>query len=281
MSPESIDLVRAGGEQFAKVWTGILTTALRETCTVTVNRLDHVRLSDVISDLQAPVVLFTFTTPPLDLPVILVLPRRAALICIDRMLGGGTVGDQVDRPLSGIDSSLLSHLAAGMLPTLPGCFIALRLGEARLVSIEETTADEPRELPVEDVLAVRVDLLLGETDAQAALCLPGMAVAKQLLGPAGRSRSSGAARADFRSLVGRALQPVAIEVAIEFRPAVITPEQLFQLSVGDVLPLRHPTTAPLSVTAAGTVVARAVPGAEGRIMAVLIVDPSSQEASAW
>ena len=131
------------------------------------------------------------------------------------------------------------------------------------------------------MLAVRVDLLLGETEALAALCLPGVAVAKQLLGPAGRSRSTAGARVDFRGLLGRAVQPVTIEVAVEFRPAVITPAQLFQLSVGDVLPLSHPMTAPLSVTAAGTVVARAVPGAEGRTMAVLVVDPSSQEASTW
>jgi len=281
MSPESIDMVRAGGEQFAKVWTGILTTALREACTVTVARLDHVRLSDVVADLQAPVVLCTFSTPPLDLPVLLVLPRRVALVCIDRMLGGGTVGDQPDRSLTAIDSSLLSHLAAGLLPTLPGCFLALGLSEAQLVSIEETTVEDPAELPVEDVLAVRVDLLLGATEAQAALCLPGVAVAKQLLGPAGRSRSTGPTRVDFRSQLGRALQPVTIEIAVEFRPAVIRPAQLFQLSVGDVLPLSHPTTAPLSITAAGTVVARAVPGAEGSNLAVLIVDPKSQEASAW
>ena len=281
MSPESIDMIRAGGEQFAKVWTGILTTALREACTVTVARLDHVRLSDVVADLQAPVVLCTFATPPLDLPVLLVLPRRVALVCIDRMLGGGTVGDQPDRSLTAIDSSLLSHLAAGLLPTLPGCFLALGLSEAQLVSIEETTVEDPAELPVEDVLAVRVDLLLGATEAQAALCLPGVAVAKQLLGPAGRSRSTGPTRVDFRSQLGRALQPVTIEIAVEFRPAVIRPAQLFQLSVGDVLPLSHPTTAPLSITAAGTVVARAVPGAEGSNLAVLIVDPKSQEASAW
>ena len=92
---------------------------------------------------------------------------------------------------------------------------------------------------------------------------------------------TGPARVDFRSQLGRALQPVTIEIAVEFRPAVIRPAQLFQLSVGDVLPLSHPTTAPLSVTAAGTVVARAVPGAEGSNLAVLIVDPKSQEASAW
>jgi len=44
--------------------------------------------------------------------------------------------------------------------------------------------------------------------------------------------------------------------------------------VGDVVSLGHRTSRPLSVTSASTTFARAIPGASGRTLAALIVDPN-------
>ena len=52
---------------------------------------------------------------------------------------------------------------------------------------------------------------------------------------------------------------------------------LANLQLGDVLPLRHNLSAPLSVTAADVTFAHAVPGSQGKRLAVLVVDPPEEE----
>jgi flagellar motor switch protein FliM len=281
VSPESVALVRMGGERFAEIWAAELSATLRVATTVAVTDIQHLRLSDVVADVGAPVSVTEIATPPLALPFVLVLPRATALQCIDWMLGGGAASAQPERPISDIDAALLPHLLTAALAALPRCFPELRLAEGVHRATYQNSLEDPAELPIEDVLAIQFQLLFGEVEARAALCLPGISVAEQLQSAHGRPATAAANGKSFRDQVSAALTPVRLEVAAEFRPVALSPKQLLSLAVGDVLRLNHSVSTPLAITAAGTVVARGVPGADGNKLAVLVVDPSNQEQSAW
>nr|WP_269205352.1 FliM/FliN family flagellar motor C-terminal domain-containing protein [Motilibacter aurantiacus] len=68
------------------------------------------------------------------------------------------------------------------------------------------------------------------------------------------------------------MQDVPVEVAVRFAGTAARPRDLVNLQVGDVLPLKHNTGDPLTVTAADIVFAHAVPGAAGKRLAVLVVE---------
>jgi flagellar motor switch protein FliM len=317
LTPEAMVSLRAASTTLAKRWSTTLSVSLREACAVTVTRLVETRLSDVLHDMNAPAVLSVLEVQPLSMPGLLVLPRLAALVCVDRMLGGGGAIEQVDRPLTDLDTALFSHLVSGFATEVAGGFEVLGLTRCRLERFIQhdpapaadpsapgdpatqatqatqatptTAADAPAEnaddaepLPLDMVLSIGLDLVLGPVVLSGSLCLAGPSVARQLQGSAvGRPEPTEPVQQDFYGLLTQALQPVPVDVSVRFRPTTLSPVQLFTLAVGDVLPLAHPVSTPLAVTAGGAVLAHAVPGAEGQHLAVLIVEPSSLEAAPW
>jgi flagellar motor switch protein FliM len=83
-----------------------------------------------------------------------------------------------------------------------------------------------------------------------------------------RARKAAAERTQQR------LADVEVPFAVRFDPIRMPSSLIGRLEVGDVVTLNHRTARPLSVTSASTTFARAVPGASGKQLAVLIVDPT-------
>jgi flagellar motor switch protein FliM len=75
-------------------------------------------------------------------------------------------------------------------------------------------------------------------------------------------------------LTQRRLVDVEVPVAARFDAIRMPSSAIGRLEVGDVVHLGHRTSRPLSVVSASTTFAKAVPGAAGRTLAVLIVDPT-------
>nr|WP_276511157.1 FliM/FliN family flagellar motor C-terminal domain-containing protein [Kineosphaera limosa] len=67
------------------------------------------------------------------------------------------------------------------------------------------------------------------------------------------------------------MHDVALPVTVAFDSISLPSKDLLQLEVGDVLPLRHPTNQPLTMSADGVIVAKAVPGSHGNRLACQIV----------
>ena len=74
------------------------------------------------------------------------------------------------------------------------------------------------------------------------------------------------------------LASAPIDVTVRFRPVRMRSEDIVGLSPGDVVPLAHPVTAPLTVTVNDTTFAHAVPGNQGSRLACLVV-PAPKEDS--
>ncbi len=83
-------------------------------------------------------------------------------------------------------------------------------------------------------------------------------------------------RAQSNLTAGLSLAP--LDVAVRFQPIRMRTDDIIDLRPGDVVPLGHPITVPLSVVVNDTVFAHAVPGTQGARLACLIV-PSPKEDS--
>jgi flagellar motor switch protein FliM len=57
----------------------------------------------------------------------------------------------------------------------------------------------------------------------------------------------------------------------------MTPRDLVTLRPGDIVPLEHPVTAPLTVSSAGVTFAHAVAGSSGNRLACLVVPPPKED----
>ncbi len=147
---------------------------------------------------------------------------------------------------------------------------------APVTPVVESLESDPQFLqiaaPSEPVMVAEFDVRIGEQLAASTLCIP-----FATLQPAWtRSRSSRATHRtekDERAAqaVERQLQAVPVELSVAFREVTVTSSQMLSLTVGDVLPLRHPVAQPLTVTADGVQVAAAVPGSHGQHLACQIV----------
>jgi flagellar motor switch protein FliM len=87
-------------------------------------------------------------------------------------------------------------------------------------------------------------------------------------------------RAQAARTIAARLEDVPVQVAVRFDATLTGPGELADLAVGDVVTLRHPTSRPLTVSAADLVFAHAVPGAAGKRLAVLVVEPPAEEDAA-
>ena len=75
------------------------------------------------------------------------------------------------------------------------------------------------------------------------------------------------------------LMHAAIDVSVRFGTVSLTSGDILDLQVGDVVPLHHHTTKPLTVLASGIACLNATPGRRGKRLACMIVDPPEDEDS--
>ena len=86
-----------------------------------------------------------------------------------------------------------------------------------------------------------------------------------------------AVRRTAQEKITEGLASAPIEVAVRFRPVRMRSDDIVGLQPGDVIPLAHPVSAPLTVTVNDTTFAHAVPGNQGSRLACLVVPDPKEE----
>ena len=130
------------------------------------------------------------------------------------------------------------------------------------------------------VVVATYDVRIGSKESTASLCIPFAAlqpVLEQVSGNALFADRKGVDPEESARAVAARLTGVPVDVAVRFDAVTLTSTEILDLQLGDVLPLRHPVNAPLSVVAAGRTCAAAVPGSKGRRLAFMIVHPDAKD----
>ena len=267
-------------ETFARQFTTILSTTLRSVSQVSVASVDHISYDEYVRSSPELSFLAILNMSPLSGAGILQLPLDIAMTALDRLLGGTGEGSQPSRALTDIESSLLRELVQRVLRELDYSFESLVKTSTSIVQLESNPQFAQVAAASDMVVVATYEVRIGSRESTASLCIPFAALAPILEHVTGNALfvdRKGTDPVESARAVAHSLTGVPVDVSVRFDAVTLTSSEILDLQVGDVLPLRHPISAPLSVVAADRTCALAVPGSKGRRLAFMIVQPAHTE----
>jgi len=273
LSREHVRALQIASETFARQASTVLTTTLRTVSTVTPLSTEQLSYGEYVRSVPDPSFLALHTVAPLAGTGILALPLATAMRWVDRLLGGQGTGPQPTRAFTEIETLLLLSTAQRVLRELTYAFEAVVRLSPEVTSLQVNPQFAQVAAPSDVVVVTGYEMRIGDEDCLASLCLPLAPLLPHLEASAARGRPDRAGDGGAAAAVARRLEEVPVDVRVRFTPVQVSSSTVLRLTVGDVLPLRHPVTEPLAVTAADVTCARAVPGVQGKRLACLVVDP--------
>ena len=258
---------------FGRQATTVLTTSLRVISTLTLADLEELSYDEQIGSLQPGTVCIVLGMEPLPGRALLTMEQTTLLQMIDYLLGGPGTEQQPDRPVTEIEQALVKYLLSRVLRELAYALEPIARTNPAMVALENNAQFVQAAAPTDPMVVAHFDLALGERVSQFSLCLPYQMLAEGLgeLSKGEDAEEKARLRQVAAQQTTRRLADVEVDVSVRFDPAKLPSEQIWRLTVGDVLALEHKTSAPLSVTSAATVFAKAVPGSSGKKLAALVV----------
>ena len=259
---------------FARQASTVFTSALRTVSSVQLLSISQDSYAEYVESLSAPTYMIKMTIDPLPGVAVLELPLPAVMASIDHMLGGSGGGQQPVRPLTDIESSVISGIVEQLLSELQYSLVDLVEVTPALVGIEYGPQFVQAAGPSDVVIVCRFELRIGDRVHTLTLCVPFSSLQPHLArasAPAPVSERERAQRERAADAVDRRFQDVPLSASIRFRTTRVSPDVLGDLAVGDVLRLSHPASAPLEVGVGDETFAHATPGTRGARLAALIV----------
>jgi flagellar motor switch protein FliM len=258
---------------FGRQATTVLTTSLRVVSTITLAELEELSYDEQIGSLEPGTVCMVLGMEPLPGRALLTMDQTTLLQMIDYLLGGPGTEQQPERPITEIEQSLTKYLLSRVLRELAYALEPIARTNPVMVALESNAQFVQAAAPTDPMVVAHFDLALGERQSQFAFCLPYQMLADGLgeLSKGEDAEEKARLRQVAARQTTRRLADVEVDVSVRFDPVQLPSSQIGRLTVGDVLPLEHRTTAPLAVTSAATVFARAVPGSSGKKLAALVV----------
>lgn len=274
LSREHARILHVGFDGFARQGQTVFTSGLRTPCQMTLSSIVQRSYAEYVDSLDEATCMTIFTAEPIHGAGVLELPLPVAMACIDHMLGGPGGPQQPNRPLSEIEVSVIRGLVERLLAEMRYSLAPVVAVDPAITGVEHS----PRFAQVAgaaDVMVVATfELRMGEAAHPITLCLPFSGVLPHLVAAVARAAVSDREQAQ-RTLSAEQLhaqlQHVPMVVSVRLRPTTLTPEELGDLRVGDVVRLSHPAAAPLDVTVGETTFAHATAGTRGRRLAAQVV----------
>ena len=265
-------------ESFAHRMTTVLATRLRCSAHIAFGPPEQLTYADFMSTTPDPACLAVLALGA-NATAVLRVDLAVAMTACDRLLGGAGTGPHPERGLTDIEIRLLRGLLDPIATELGHAFAPLCVLEPTIVRQETKPQLVRGASPNSTMVAIEFEVAIGDEEGTVTLCLP-LAALEPALESFSGGQPSGPVSVDNRSSVAGALLDVPVEVKVQFNAVNLSSAEILDLGVGDVIPLRHPVDAPLTVVADGVRCLSAMPGRRGRRLACVIVDPD-QENAPW
>ncbi|MDI6895078.1 MAG: flagellar motor switch protein FliM [Bacillota bacterium] len=257
-------------ENFARVWTTVLSAHLRTMARVTLDAVEQLTYGEFLTSVRSPSVLCLVSMEPLPGRQMVDVHPALAFPLIDRLLGGLGAGEAGERALTDIEVTVMERVFGGMLSALAEAWQGLVALKPRLDSIE-TNPLFAQVIPPNEVAAViTFTAMLGETGGSLRLCLPYSSL-KSVLGQLTSHRWAGGGEIAAPASNGANLQDVRVDMSVRLGKATLTIGQLLNLERGDVVRLGQPVGEPLTVYLGTRPAFRVRPGRVGNRAAVQVV----------
>jgi flagellar motor switch protein FliM len=258
---ERVDLQAVEGmlKAFSRSATQQLTSALRQQCRFSFEKLDQLTWGDLTDELEHGMYFFTFSLTPLSGHAVLAIPTEEALAVVDLRLAGSGDDDYAGRVPSDIDQAFLAITVEGLIGELATAFGRVQATTPVLEAQEANIQFVPVAASSEMYTAARFSLAVaGRPPCEALLCLPFPLVRTLIDGLRTRAPVGGEIRQDALAAdIRQRISEVPLDVVFQFPSVVTTPAELLTLAVGDYLGLGHPKGRCLEVRAEGRLVALA------------------------
>jgi flagellar motor switch protein FliM len=272
-------------DTFSRQATTVLTSTLREICTVSVGSVAQQTYGEYVATLPAQTYMSLLSIAPVPGVGAFEMPISAAMLCVDHLLGGPGSTEQPERPLTEIEGALVHDLVERLLGELRYAFEAIVDWEPTITGLEYNPQFAQAAAASEPMVVASFELRLGDIDSTATLCLPLAGILPHLAA----ANSPDVMTEHDRELQRRAASQMAtsfadvpIDVSVRLRSTKVEPSALVDLSPGDVIRLQHPSAAPFDITAESVsskdplVFAHATAGTRGKRMACIVVSSAHQ-----
>lgn len=270
-SREQLRALQMVNETFARQMATVLSTTLRIVGHAGLTGVDQVSYDDYVQHLPNPSLLAVCEFLPMGGDGVFQMPMEVVMSIIDRLLGGPGTDEQPSRALSDIEAGLIRGVVQRIVRELTYAFDALAPVQATVQSLE-SDVQLLQLAPPQDLMVVSTfELRIGDLVSVATLCIPVTTVAPVLDVPKPKPQELTGPQAAAVEALKERMQEVPVTVTVAFDPIQLTGHEVLDLQVGDVLPLRHPTNEPLTLSADGVPVGAAVPGSHGSRLACQIV----------
>ncbi|SNV25713.1 Flagellar motor switch protein FliM [Dermatophilus congolensis] len=271
-SREQFRALQVANETFSRQIATVLSTTLRMVVHCNLEEVEQTTYDEYISTLPNPSLLAIVTLDPLPDAGLFHMPLEVGMNVIDRLLGGPGTTNQPTRALSEMEAGLIGNVLRRMVNELAYAFETLEKIHPVVGALESDAQFIQLVQPSDPMVVSTFELRLGEQEAKASLALPISTVQPaldkltekpplELTGP----------RAVAVEQLRQQVSTVPQVVRVAFDEITLTSGDILDLEVGDVLPLGHPTNQPLTMSADGVPVAKAVPGSHGHRFACQIV----------
>ena len=260
-------------EAFGHRVSTVLGSRLRVTARAGMHLPEQMTYAEFMEATPDPACLGVLSLLPLPGTGIIRFDLPLAMSIIDRLLGGAGAGPHPVRGLSDIEMPLMRGLLDATVAELAGAFTPLVAMDPQMVRLESKPQLVRGASPESVMVSVDFDILVGDDSGNMTVCMPLSALGPALESFTVAAPSVGEAmEAASAAAVASNLMDAAIDISIRFGTVSLTSGDILDLQVGDVVPLHHPTTRPLSVLASGITCLSAVPGRRGKRLACQIVD---------
>lgn len=273
--------VEMASETFARQWGTQLTSRMRVLCGVTVEGVEMLSYDEYIATLSDPTAMVVSSVQHSRAVAVLQIPLETTLLWIDYLLGGpGLVGAVAPREHTEIETTLLTDMLQANLGDLRYAFAAVTPLDVRIKSFQYSPQFAQLVPASEPVIVISFAVTSGERTDRATLMIPAEAMLDSL-----RAGEHADVRTDeerdaavfAKERVLATMQTVPVDVSVRLRPLSISPRDVVDVEVGEVIMLNHSVSRPLDVVVDGKVLAHAVAGANGRQLACQVVDFEENE----
>lgn len=214
---------------------GSLSSSLRQPVRVELLGLDQSAWEDYAQSLPEPTFVSSAVLLPLEGRAVLHLPVELTLVILDFYLGGDGINQPEREQLTDIERTLAGGLLEGLWNQIPQPFSSFAALTAAMVTTNNSAMLVQVGQPGTLCLIVRMQITLGDLEPFDLELTLTANVVRNLIDQLERHQDTGSMGGLNRQEARRRLLTVPVELKVAYPPIGLTPAELLELQVGDVV----------------------------------------------
>ncbi len=171
-SKEQITKIRNIHEQFARLSTTSLSTRLKSSAFLCLDKVNQQTFGEFINEVQSPTTITILNLDPLGNAILEIDPITTFTV-LEKLYGSGLSKiKEINRPITEIEQHLMSDIISALISNLSTAWLFLTSIKPRISHIETNPSIVQTINPNEMVILIYFNTKIGDTQGNMKLCLP-------------------------------------------------------------------------------------------------------------